>query len=60
MYDDLFNGGDPSVVTKDQIIEAMKENIKEKEQLINDLVEKIGELEGALQAFQEVGEMNKY
>jgi hypothetical protein len=61
MYDDLFNEKqDPSVVSKDQLIEAMKENIKEKEELINQLMEKIGELEGALQGFNECMDMNKY
>jgi len=55
MYDDLFdNEADPSVVSDKQLIEAMRVNIKEKEKLINELVNKISELEDALQVYHEM------
>jgi hypothetical protein len=56
MFDDLLGEKEPEIteVDKDALIRAMADNIKQKQDMINDLVRQITELERQIES-QEAG-----
>jgi hypothetical protein len=53
MYDDILGEEEtPEEVTKDSIISALKANIEAKEEMINDLINRVTELERKIEEIE--------